>query len=127
LIEPGHLSRFAAALPSLSGALLGMGLLFMCNAVLLLVVNHLVSYGLNPWALSGHATQIGRIFTPAFTLVLVIKVCAFAFITALFPLVSYVNECVRQAHNSDMQLRVLVRVVLALMLVDTLAFLAWYA
>jgi hypothetical protein len=127
LSVPGHLSRFAAALPTLQAALLGMGLLFVCNAVLLLAVNHLVSYGWNPWALSSHATQIGRIFTPAFTLVLVIKMCTFACITALFPLVSYVNECVRQRHNSDMQLRVLVRVVMALMLVDTLAFLAWYA
>ena len=127
LSEPGHLNRFAAALPTLLAALLGMGMLFMCNALLLLVVNHLVSYGFNPWALDTQATQIGRIFTPAFTLVLVIKMCTFACITALFPLVSYVNDCVRQRHNSDMPLRVWVRVVMALMLVDTLAFLAWYA
>lgn len=124
---PSHPIRFMAAQPILLASLLGMGLLFIGNALLLLAVDYGVSHGFHPWALGDHAALIGNIFTPTFSLILVLKMLLFSSCAVVLPLAVYVAEFTPDQHNSDVQLRILVRVVLSLALVDVLALLAWYA
>jgi phospholipid/cholesterol/gamma-HCH transport system permease protein len=63
-------------------------LLVALSGVLALVLAYWVVHGLSPWGLDGYTRMVGRVFSPAVTLVFVLKTLACALAVGTVPLVS---------------------------------------
>lgn len=101
-------------------------LLVALSGVLALVMAYLVVHGLSPWGLDGYTRMVGRVFSPAVTLVFVLKTVACALAVGVVPLVS-VGGPVRPAHTGTaVELVGLVRMAGVLLVVEAASLLGNY-
>lgn len=75
-------------LPRALAGMFAVLLLVALSGVLALVMAYLVVHGLSPWGLDGYTRMVGRVFSPAVTLVFVLKTLACALAVGAVPLVS---------------------------------------
>ena len=75
-------------LPRALAGVFAVLLLVALSGVLALVMAYLVVHGLSPWGLEGYTRMVGRVFSPAVTLVFVLKTLACALAVGTVPLVS---------------------------------------
>lgn len=119
-------AQFYQALPRVLASLMAFGLLFMSSTVLVVVMHYGVTYGLSWFAFDAFTRQVGQVFTPVFTLVLSLKSLLFALVVTLLPMATLAHKASQVLHNADMQLRTLVRVLVALFGLELLSLLALY-
>ena len=101
-------------------------LLVALSGVLALVMAYLVVHGLSPWGLDGYTRMVGRVFSPAVTLVFVLKTVACALAVGVVPLVS-VGGPVRLAHTGTaVELVGLVRMAGVLLVVEVASLVGNY-
>jgi len=103
-------------------------LLVALSGVLALVLAYLVVHGLSPWGLDGYTRMVGRVFSPAVTLVFVLKTLACALAVGAVPLVS-VGGAVRPlpgAAGTAVELVGLVRMTAVLLVVEVASLLGNY-
>ncbi len=74
------------ALPRALAGVFSVWLLAAVSGVLGLVVAYGLVYGLTPWGLDAYTHMVGRVFTPAVTLIFVLKTWAFSLAVAVVPL-----------------------------------------
>ena len=103
-------------------------LLVALSGVLALVLAYLVVHGLSLWGLDGYTRMVGRVFSPAVTLVFVLKTLACALAVGAVPLVS-VGGPVRpppSGAGTAVELVGLVRMTAVLLVVEVASLLGNY-
>ncbi|WP_229218597.1 ABC transporter permease [Rugamonas brunnea] len=74
--------------PRVAAGVFAVWLLAAMSCVLTLALAYLSIYGFTPWALPGYTRVVGQIFTPAVSLILVLKIVFFSFAVGLIPMAS---------------------------------------
>ena len=74
--------------PRVAAGIFAVWLLAAMSCVLTLALAYLFIYGFTPWALPGYTRVVGQIFTPAVSLILVLKIVFFSFAVGLIPMAS---------------------------------------
>jgi len=110
-------------------ALAGMFSVFTLVAVsglVTLLLTYLSLHGLSPWALDTYLHQVGRVFSPEVTLIFVFKTFFFGLVVALVPLASSLHDPIDPAQRSSSELQLLLRLFLALLLIQLVSLLGNY-
>lgn len=102
-------------LPCVLGNALAVVVLAIFAGGLCLLIAYPVVHGFNPWALPAYSRLIGQVFDPLLSLVLGAKIFAFALAVGIAP-ASAVLETRQSPANLEM--RIMVRLYLALLLVE---------
>ena len=132
--RPGQPARAPAewladeVMPRALAGMFAVLLLVALSGVLALVLAYLVVHGLSPWGLDGYTRMVGRVFSPAVTLVFVLKTLACALAVGAVPLVS-VGGAVRPlsgAAGTAVELVGLVRMTAVLLVVEVASLLGNY-
>ncbi|MBA5687084.1 MlaE family ABC transporter permease [Rugamonas apoptosis] len=77
-----------AFFPRVAAGIFAVWLLAAMSCVLTLALAYLSIYGFTPWALPAYTRAVGQIFTPAVSLILVLKIVFFSFAVGLIPMAS---------------------------------------
>lgn len=110
-------------------ALAGMFSVFMLAAlscVVALVLAYLNIYGFNPWAIGSYTRMVGHVFNPVVTLIFTFKTLFFALTVALIPLASSLYDPPDPERRASSELRSLVRMFLALLVIELISLMGNY-
>lgn len=110
----------AELLPRAAGMVFAVLLLVSLNSLICLVVAYLLAHGLSPWGFDSFTRMVGRVFSPAVSLVFVLKTLAFAAAVAVVPMGSALHDPVAP-ERSAVELSGLVRLFAALLLIEVLS------
>ena len=113
-------------LPRVLGGLFAVVALATVNAVVCLVLAYLVVHGFTPWAFEAYTRRVGHVFSPAVSLVLVLKTAGFALAVALLPPVSALHEAPPGARAALPGLQGLVRTSVLILLIEILSLVGNY-
>jgi len=91
-----------------------------------LIISYLMLYGLTPWGLPSYTHQVGKIFSPATTLVFSFKALLFCAAVTLVPMVSALSAPQQKWEEEEVLLRMLTRIFLMLLVVEILSLIAIY-
>ncbi len=116
----------AEVVPRALGGLFAVWLLVALNGTLALVLAYVLAHGFSPWALEGYTRLVGRIFNPTVSLVFILKTGAFSAAVSLIPLAAAMLAPVQPYSTLVPQLQGLVRLFLALLVVELLSLVGNY-
>lgn len=86
---PGHQTLLREVLlPRALGSVFSVLLLAGINSLLALVLAYLNVYGLSPWGLPAYTRSVGSVFSPAVSLIFVLKTLFFSLAVAFVPMAS---------------------------------------
>jgi phospholipid/cholesterol/gamma-HCH transport system permease protein len=91
-----------------------------------LLISYLMLYGLTPWGLPSYTHQVGKIFTPATSMVFSLKALMFCGAVTLVPMASALGSRQQKWEEEEVLLRMLTRIFLVLLLVEILSLIAIY-
>jgi len=111
-------------LPRALGALFAALMLATTASVVAALLSYLSLYGFTTRALPGFTRVFGQVFDPAFSTVFVMKTALFALAVALIPVVSALRD-LRPA-RTGIEMRCLVRLFVAILLIEAAALAATY-
>jgi phospholipid/cholesterol/gamma-HCH transport system permease protein len=116
------------ALPRALAGVFAVWLLAAVSCVLGLVMAYLLVYGWTPWGLDAYTHMVGRVFSPAVTLIFVLKTCAFSVAVAVVPVAGLSAPVVWR--NPDalraLEMQGLVRMTGLLLLVEVVSLMGNY-
>jgi len=110
-------------------ALAGMFSVFMLVALsclVALVLGYVNIYGFNPWGLSSYTRMVGQVFSPMVTLIFTFKTFFFGLTVALIPLASCLYDDPRRDPAASAELQALVRMFVALLLIQGISLMGNY-
>lgn len=96
------------------------------SAVVGLVVAYLTLYGFTTSGLPAYTHTVGQVFSPAVTLVFVLKALFLAFAVALMPLAAVLDEGPRRRLTASAELQGLVRMFVAIVLIEAASLVGNY-
>jgi phospholipid/cholesterol/gamma-HCH transport system permease protein len=114
-------------LPRATAALFCMLLLAAFSSVVTLVLAYLLAHGFTPWGLERFTRQVGQVFTPAVTLIFLLKTLGFGAAVAIIPLGSGLHDRGGAASPLPLELQGLVRLFAAILLIEVLSLMGNYA
>lgn len=117
-------------LPRAAAALFCMLLLAAFSSVVTLVLAYLLAHGFTPWGLARFTRQVGQVFTPAVTLIFVLKTLGFGAAVAVIPLGSGLHDRADRAERGQalpLELQGLVRLFAAILLIEMASLMGNYA
>ena len=86
---PGHQGLLSGVLlPRALGSVFSVLLLAALSCLIALVLTYLNVYGFLPWGLPAYTRNVGAVFTPAVSLIFVLKTLFFSFAVAFVPMAS---------------------------------------
>lgn len=116
------------ALPRALAGVFAVWLLAAVSCVLGLLMAYLLVYGWTPWGLDAYTHMVGRVFSPAVTLIFVLKTCAFSLAVAVVPVAGLSAPVVWR--NPDalraLEMQGLVRMTGLLLLVEVVSLMGNY-
>lgn len=115
------------ALPRIWAAFFAVTLITVSATLLLMALAYLHLYGFNPSGFAPFTRQVGLVFEPAMVFAWVVKLLLLAWCVSVLPLATLLVPSMATAHNADLQLQTLIRVVLILVLIKLLSLTAAYA
>jgi len=110
-------------------ALAGMFSVFMLVALsclVALVLAYLNIYGFTPWGLATYTRMVGQVFNPVVTLIFIFKTFFFGLTVALIPLASSLHDDPRRDPVVSAELQALVRMFVALLLIQLVSLMGNY-
>ncbi len=116
-------------LPRALGVLFAVLLLAAISSVVCLVLAYLLVHGLSPWGLEQYTRLVGRIFSPAVTLIFSLKTLGMALAVAVIPLGSALHdpsETPLGGPSTGVELQGLVRLFAALLLIEATSLVGNY-
>ncbi len=113
-------------LPRAVAGLFSVLLLAAVSGMVTLVLAYLLAHGFSPWAFEGYTRMVGRVFTPAVTLVFVIKTMALAFAVSLIPIGSALHDPEAAIGHAPAELQGLVRLAAAILLIEVASLVGNY-
>lgn len=114
-------------LPRAAAALFCMLLLAAFSSVVTLVLAYLLAHGFTPWGLARFTRQVGQVFTPAVTLIFVLKTLGFGAAVAVIPLGSGLHDRAGSRSALPLELQGLVRLFAAILLIEMASLMGNYA
>lgn len=115
-------------LPRACGGAFAVMLLVALNSLICLLVAYLLAHGFSPWGFDSFTRMVGRVFSPAVSLIFVLKTLAFAAAVAVVPLGSALHDpapepgdAPGQSLRGGVELAGLVRLFAALLVVEVLS------
>lgn len=91
--------------------------LAVASGVLTLVLAYVSVYGFTPWGFAAYTRTVGQVMTPAVSLIFALKTLLFGAAVALIPMASILQEG-RHTRRGSAELRGLVRMFIALLLIE---------
>jgi phospholipid/cholesterol/gamma-HCH transport system permease protein len=116
--------------PRVGGLLFSVLLLASLSSIICLVLAYLLAHGLSPWALDSYTRLVGRIFSPAVTLIFVLKLAAMAAAASVIPIGSALHDPNLRPGSAPavgVELQGLVRLFSALLLIELASLAGNYA
>ena len=96
------------------------------NCVVSLVLAYVLVYGATLAGFAGYTHTVGQVFTPAVTLIFVLKVVLFGVAVAVTPLASMLYDVARTSRGTSAELRGLVRMFVVILLIETASLVGNY-
>jgi phospholipid/cholesterol/gamma-HCH transport system permease protein len=103
-------------LPRAVAGLFSVALLAVLSGVVALVLAYLATYGFTLWALDGYTRTVGRVFSPAVTVVFLLKTLLFSLAVVLVPMGSALHDATRSRISAEV--RGLVRLFALVLLIE---------
>ena len=129
-VPPVHPVNWLAdeVLPRATAGVFAMLLLVALSGVLALVLAYLVVHGFSPWGFDAYTRMVGRVFSPAVTLVFVLKTLAFSVAVGAVPLLSVGGPVrpVSAGNGAALELLALVRMTVVLLVVEAVSLVGNY-
>lgn len=100
-------------------------LLAAVSGVVVLVLAYLSAHGFSPWAFERYTRLVGNIFSPAVSLLFALKTCGFAAAVSLVPIASAMHD-IGGGVIAAAEVRVAVRMFIALFIIETLSLAGSY-
>lgn len=113
--------------PRAAAALFCMLLLAALSSMVTLVLAYLLAHGFTPWGLARFTRQVGQVFTPAVSLIFLLKTLGFGAAVAIIPLGSGLHDRTGNASPLPLELQGLVRLFAAILLIEVLSLMGNYA
>jgi phospholipid/cholesterol/gamma-HCH transport system permease protein len=88
------------------------------SGVLTLLLAYVSVYGFTPWGFEAYTRTVGQVLSPAVALIFTLKTIGFGAAVALIPMASVLNERLHSGRRGSAELRGLVRMFLALLLIE---------
>jgi phospholipid/cholesterol/gamma-HCH transport system permease protein len=110
--------------PRALAGLFSVLLLAAVSSVVALVMAYLLAHGLSPWALDGYTRMVGHVFSPAVSLVFVLKTGALALAVSAVPLGSALHgqaEGSQEEAMAGLEAQGLVRMFVVMLVVEVAA------
>lgn len=114
------------ALPRATAGIFCALMLAATSAVVALVVAYLSVHGFTTAGLASYTHTVGQVFTPAVTLVFVLKALLLAVAVALLPLAAVLDEAPRRRLSASAELQGLVRMFVVIALVEAASLVGNY-
>jgi len=113
-------------LPRALAGICAMLMLASVSCVLTLVLAYLSAYGFTRWGFEGYTHTVGQIFEPAVSIIFLLKIVLMSVIVSLIPLASVLNEPARARGLASGEMRGLVRMFLAILLIEAASLVGNY-
>lgn len=97
------------------------------SCVITLVVAYLSVYGFTGAGFAAYTHTVGRIFTPALSLIFALKIFFLALTVALMPIASVLDAVPRRRPNTSAELQGLVRMLLLMVMIEAASLVGNYA
>ncbi|MEK8050917.1 ABC transporter permease [Ideonella sp. DXS22W] len=114
-------------LPRAAAALFCMVLLAAFSSLVSLLLAYLLAHGFTPWGLARFTRQVGQVFTPAVSLIFLLKTLGFGAAVAVIPLGSGLHDRAGRSSPLPLELQGLVRLFAAILLIEVLSLMGNYA
>jgi phospholipid/cholesterol/gamma-HCH transport system permease protein len=96
------------------------------NCVVTLVLAYFLIYGATASGFASYTHTVGQVFTPAVTLIFVLKAVLFGVAVAVTPLASMLYDVGRRSRGTSAELRGLVRMFVVILLIETVSLVGNY-
>ena len=114
-------------LPRALAGMFAVALLAGLSGALALLLAYVLAHGFSPWGLDGYSRMVGHVFSPAVTLVFVLKTMALMLAVALLPIGSALHDPEAAQGPAPAQLQGLVRLATAILLIEVGSLMINYA
>jgi len=98
-----------------------VALLALVSGAVALVLAYLLAHGFSPWGLERYTRLVGHVFSPAVTLVFVLKTFALALAVAILPIASALHDRASGSRLPGLELQGLLRMFAAMLVIETLS------
>ncbi len=115
-----------AVAPRALAGLVAVLLLAALSSVLTLALTYLMVHGFSPWGLERFTRAVGRVFSPAVTLIFGLKTLAFAAAVALVPIGSSLQPQRDRLSPLPLELQGLMRMFIVILLIETASLVGNY-
>ena len=95
------------------------------SCVLTLVLAYLSAYGFTRWGFEGYTHTVGQIFSPAVAVIFMLKVALMSLAVSLIPVVSVLYDP-RTRSRSSVEMRGLIRMFMAILLIEAASLIGNY-
>jgi phospholipid/cholesterol/gamma-HCH transport system permease protein len=112
--------------PRVLASLVSVLLLAALASVISLALAYLLVHGFTPWGFERFTRQVGQVFTPAVSLIFMLKTLAFGAAVSVVPLGSALHDPVGPASPLPLELQGLVRLLMALLAVEVVSLVGNY-
>lgn len=126
LRRAGSAAWQAEVVPRAVAGLFAVLLLAALSGMLALVLAYLLAHGFSPWGFDQYTRLVGRVFSPAVSLVFGLKTLALSVAVSVIPLSAGLPDGRRRAGVLPPQLQGLVRLFFALLVIETASLLGNY-
>ena len=112
--------------PRAAAGLFATLLLTAVSGTVSLVLAYVMAHGLSPWGFDGYTRMVGRVFSPAVTLIFVFKSLALSLAVSLIPIGSAWRDPATVRVPAHAELQGLVRMAVAILLIEIAALMGNY-
>lgn len=112
--------------PRAMAALVSVLMLAAVASVITMVLAYGLVHGFSPWGFERFTRQVGQVFTPSVTLIFGLKTLAFGTVVSVVPLGSALHDPDAGDGPLPLELQGLVRLLLALLLIEALSLMGNY-
>lgn len=114
-------------LPRVLAGLFAVLALAAVAALIALVLAYALVYGLTPWGFEPYTRTVGQVFTPAVTLVFLMKTVLLGLAVSLIPMASVFVDSGRRRARTSAEVQALLRMALAVLLIEAASLMVNYA
>jgi phospholipid/cholesterol/gamma-HCH transport system permease protein len=113
-------------LPRTLAGVFAMLMLASMSCVLTLVLTYLSAYGFTRWGLPAYTHTVGQVFGPAVALIFTLKIVLMSLAVSLIPVASVLYDAGRVRSRSSVEMRGLVRMFQAILLIEAASLIGNY-
>ena len=114
-------------LPRAVAGMVAVLLLALLSGMVTLVLAYLLAHGFSPWAFEAYTRMVGRVFSPAVSLIFGLKTLALALAVSLIPIGSALHDPDAGKASANADLQGLVRLAAAILLIEMASLMVNYS